>query len=96
MNLILAYKAIESIYLFVTFLLTFGDTGAFWSSNWVRIRRLLLGTHFYLLITIRLQNGLECYEIALFVGSYIEGDFFGVSSFTKVCLYSYDYYDNSV
>ena len=35
-------------------------------------------------------------RIALFVGSYIEGYFFGVSSFTKVCLYSYDYYDNSI
>ena len=35
-------------------------------------------------------------RIALFVGSHIEGYFFGVSSFTKVCLYSYDYYDNSV
>ena len=35
-------------------------------------------------------------RIALFVGSYIEGYFFGVSSFTKVCLYSYDYYDNSL
>ena len=35
-------------------------------------------------------------RIALFVGAYIEGDFFGGSSFTKVCLYSYDYYDNSV
>ena len=45
-------------------------------THFLTLWRLLLGVHFCLPITIRLQNCLGCYGMPYFKGSYIEASFF--------------------
>ena len=45
-------------------------------THFLTLWRLLLGVHFCLPITIRLQNRLGCYGMTYFKGSYIEASFF--------------------
>ena len=45
-------------------------------THFLTLWRLLLGIHFCLLITIRLQNCHGCYRMTDFKGSYIEASFF--------------------
>ena len=56
-------------------------------THFLTLWRLLLGVHFCLPITIRLQNRLGCYGTTYFKGSYIEASFFKTTLNFRHCHY---------
>ena len=56
-------------------------------THFLTLWRLLLGVHFCLPITIRLQNRLGCYGTTYFKGSYIEASFFKTTFNFRHCHY---------